>query len=83
MYGTFKKHSDISVNGKSQDYSPLYKQTLPAGYVYTAERIYAFGDEWDSLTDSDRVEMSLSFSCENHPEVDFSTGYLCLQGLSE
>ena len=75
--------TDISVNGRPQDYTPLYKQTLPAGYVFFADRIYAPGDEWDALTDSDRVEMSLSFSCKDHPEQDFSTGYLCLQGQPE
>ena len=74
---------DISVNGQSQDYCPLYRETLPAGYAFTADRVYALSDDWDTLTDSDRVELSLSFSCREHPEEDFSTGYLCLQGAGD
>ena len=74
---------DITVNGQSQDSCPLYKEPLPAGYAYMADRVYALSDDWDTLTDSDRVELSLSFSCREHPEGDFSTGYLCLQGTGK
>lgn len=71
---------DIIINGQPQNYGMLYKEMLPAGYVFECGHIFTLNEEWEALTESDKVETSLSFVCADHPEADFSTGYLYLQG---
>ena len=67
--------SDLRVNGNNvYTMEGLFKDFLPAGYLYPAVRIRAA----DAVVWDAQPEISVSFTCGEDPSKDFSTGYLRL-----
>ena len=71
---TFKTDG-TSVNGKivSSYGSDRY---LPSGCIYKEATVYSSDDSWKERQDGDVLRVNISFTCTEHPELNFSTGYL-------
>lgn len=67
---------NMYVDGQVYEASSMYKQAIPAGYLYADKTIYPrnTGEEEMHLADHE-VEIGIAFRCEQDPRYDFSTGY--------
>ncbi len=67
------------INGNKYRVSGIYKDPIPAGCVYVSGRAYSTADAFAELKEGDVVQLSFSFTCEEDPTIDFSTGYFELK----
>lgn len=63
------------IGSKSIEVSGVYKAWLPANCLYRNIDLHSYDDSYKNRADSDEFQVSFAFTCPEHPEVDFSTGY--------
>ncbi|MCR4834118.1 MAG: zinc ribbon domain-containing protein [Butyrivibrio sp.] len=75
------ERSDFKLNGiKEINAYGARSATIPAGYTYVSDRAYSYDDDYNDLGDN-ALTVSFSFSTEEHPENNFSTGYIDIGAL--
>lgn len=69
----------ILINDEKCEVSGIYKELIPAGCVHTRGDARSYDKPFTELKDSDIVRLSFSFTSEEDPSLDFSTGYFELK----
>lgn len=75
------ERSDFKLNGaKDINAYGANKATIPGGYTYVSSTVYSNDDDYNELGNN-ALTVSFSFFTEEHPENNFSTGYIDVSEL--